>query len=100
MAEIMVTPSEVHSRADELRNLNSQFLAKVDALTSSETNLTNMWEGEARDAFHSAFTNDRGQMENFHTVIDQYATALDNIATEYESREAANVQIASNRTYG
>ena len=99
MAEIMVTPSQVHSKADELRQLNAQFQTKLEALVSSEANLIGMWEGQARDAFHSAFSNDHAQMETFHSTIEQYAAALDTIATEYENRETANVQIASERSY-
>lgn len=99
MAEIKVTPSEVKNKAMELRKLNSDFKSKVAALVSSETSLTGMWEGDAKTAFHSAFNRDRIQMDNFFNAIEMYATALDNIATEYENKEAMNAQIASARTY-
>lgn len=99
MAEIRVTAAEVRKKAEELRSLNSNFQQKVESLVNSEQSLGAMWEGEAKDAFHAAFNNDKTQMDNFHTAIEQYAAALDRIAAEYEKREAQNANIASQRTY-
>ncbi|MBE5881917.1 MAG: WXG100 family type VII secretion target [Lachnospiraceae bacterium] len=99
MAEIKVTVSELRSKAGELRNLNSQFKTKVGELESAEQNLASMWEGDAKTAFHTAFTNDKTQMDNFYNLMEQYIITLENIATEYENKEMANAQIASTRSY-
>lgn len=99
MAEIKATAAEIRKKADELRQLNSQFKQKVEALSSSEQNLTSMWEGPAKESFHRAFSNDRGQMDNFNATINQYAAALDTIAVEYDKRESMNVNIANQRNY-
>lgn len=99
MAEIRVTPAEVRRKAEELRGLNNQFHSKVDELIGCEQNLTRMWEGDAKEAFNTAFNNDRIHWDNFRLLIENYATALDNIATEYENKEALNVSIASERNY-
>lgn len=99
MAEIRVTAAEVRRKAEELRNLNSQFQSKVDELTNDEQSLAAMWEGDAKTAFHTAFNNDKTQWDAFHSLIEQYAVALDNIATEYDNKEAANASIASTRNY-
>ena len=58
-----------------------------------------MWEGDAKTAFHTAFTNDKTQMDNFYNLMEQYIITLENIATEYENKEMANAQIASTRSY-
>ena len=58
-----------------------------------------MWEGEANDAFHNAFTRDKVQMDNFYNAIQQYAAVLDNIAAKYEAAEATNTNTATTRTY-
>lgn len=99
MAEIRVTAAEIRKKAQELRSLNSQFQKNVETLVGSEQSLASMWEGDAKTAFHNAFNNDKSQMDNFHSAIEQYAAALDRIADEYEKREAMNAEIASNRTY-
>ena len=58
-----------------------------------------MWEGEARDTFHQAFTRDKQQMDVFHQLIAQYVQALLEIAARYEQAEARNREIASARNY-
>ena len=97
MAEIMVTASEVHNRAEQLKNLNSQFQTKLDSLVSRESALVSKWEGDAREAFHNAFNTDKAKMDAFHQTITEYATALDQIASNYEKTEAITTQIASSR---
>ena len=99
MAEIKATAAEIRKKADELRQLNTQFKQKVEALAGSEQNLTSMWEGPAKESFHRAFSNDRSQMDNFNATINQDAAALDTIAAEYDKRESMNVNIANQRNY-
>ena len=100
MSAFSVTSSKLRESAEELRNLDSQFLSAKEELVSEERRLKGMWEGMANEAFHAAFTRDLGQMETFYSVINQYAQTLDVIAEKYEEAERRNEQIASNRTYG
>lgn len=97
MAAFQVTSSQLKSKATELRNLNSQFKAQVGNLESQEGNLVSMWEGEARNAFDTAFKNDKGWMDNFYNLIEQYCVALETIAAKYDTAEAQNVTTASTR---
>lgn len=99
MAAFQVTSSELKAKAGELRNLNSQFKTQVGNLESQESTLVNMWEGDARNAFDTAFKNDKGQMDNFYNLIEQYCVALENIAAKYDMAEAQNVSTAQARTY-
>ena len=99
MAEIRVTSAQLRGKADELKNLNSQFRSKVEELVNYEGSLSSMWEGDAKNAFHTAFNNDKVQWNNFHTLIEQYIVTLNNIAAEYDQREAQNAQIAAQRRY-
>lgn len=99
MAAFQVTASELKKKAGELRDLNSRFESQVSSLESQEISLGTMWEGEAKKAFHVAFTNDKTQMSNFKLLIDQYCSALENIASQYELAEAKNVSTATARNY-
>ena len=69
MAAFTVTSSELKAKANELRNLNAQFKTQVGNLESQEGNLVTMWEGEAKNAFHTAFMNDKSQMDKFYDLI-------------------------------
>ena len=98
MAEILVTTSELRSKAEELRGINGQFKNSVSSLESTEGSLNGMWVGEAHDTFHKAFMEDKGQMTAFATLIDEYCATLEKIAREYEEKERMNTEIARNRT--
>lgn len=99
MGLIRVTSAELKSKAESLTALNSTFKTNVSELETAEQNLNSMWEGEARDAFHQAFNNDKVQMNNFSMLIEKYVAALLNIAAKYEQAENVNVGTASTRNY-
>ena len=65
MAEIKVTSSVLRNKMSELQNLNSQYKSALQELRTVENTLASMWEGEAKETFHTAFTNGAAQMENF-----------------------------------
>lgn len=99
MAEIRVTASELRTKAQTLRQLNQSFNTQVNVLQQNEQSVCSMWEGEAKNAFHTEFTKDKGKMEQFKQAIDKYVQALEQIAQAYERAEQQNTQIATNRTY-
>lgn len=99
MAAFTVTASQLKTAASELRALNGQFKSTVGSLETQEGSLASMWEGEAKDAFHNAFINDKGQMDNFYNLIDQYCSALENIADKYSQAEQQNLSTAQSRSY-
>lgn len=99
MAMIHVTSARLRKAAQELQNLNSQFKNKSEDLSTKEQALCQMWEGQAKDAFHMAFLRDGQQMNAFHQLIVQYVQALLDIAARYEQAEARNTEIAGSRKY-
>ena len=99
MAGFQVTASQLKAKAGELRELNSQFKTQVGNLENQEQSLCSMWEGDSKNAFHTAFNNDKTQMNNFYNLIIQYCASLESIASQYEMAEAKNVSIASTRNY-
>ena len=99
MALIRVTAAQLKAKADELTNLNNTLKANVRDLEASEQNLATMWEGQAKDAFHQAFHNDKVQMGNFSMLIEKYVSVLLNIAAKYAQAESVNTETASARNY-
>lgn len=97
MSEFMVISTQLRQKAEELRQLNSSFNAAVESLVSSENALTQMWEGEAHDAFHTEFEKDHEQFNVFHEGIEQYIQALLDAAQKYEEAESKNLSIAQTR---
>ena len=99
MAMIQVTSARLRSAAGELQNLNGQFQSRARELQGKEQALCQMWDGQAKDAFHGAFSRDSQQMDAFFRLINQYIQALLEIAKRYEQAEARNAQTAASRTY-
>lgn len=99
MAEIKVTAAQLNTKAEELEALNNQFKSTVNSLEETEAALAGMWDGEAKDAFHQAFTNDKTQMNNYYNAIAQYVNVMRQIAAKYAQAEATNVSIGSERKY-
>ena len=99
MALIRVTAAQLKAKADELTGLNTSLKTNVKDLESCEQNLASMWEGQAKDAFHQAFHNDKVQMGNFSMLIEKYVSVLLNIAAKYEQAEGMNTETASTRSY-
>lgn len=99
MAQIMVTSSELRSRASTLREYNSNFKQQVESLSNAEGTLGTQWQGAAKEAFHTAFMNDKAYMDQFAAEIEKYCVALETIAGKYEAAESANVDTAKTRKY-
>lgn len=99
MAEYSVVVSDLKAKAEELQSLNQQFFAEVENLEETEGALNGMWEGEARESFHTAFTNDVTQMHNFYNAVAQYVTALGNIIELYVNAENQNIEVAATRNF-
>ena len=68
-------------------------------MTDLENGLNSMWEGEARNAFHTAFGNDVQQMGTFYNTVAKYVETLLNAAAKYQEAEMLNVEIGKTRKY-
>ena len=99
MALIRVTAEELKNRAEMLNQANAGLKAKVGEFEAASQALAAQWEGEARDAFVNAYTQDKTQMDNFSTVIDDFYQKLLYIAQNYDAAERKNVDIATTRNY-
>ncbi len=99
MSYFQVTSSQLRAKAEELRGLNSNFKTATGELEELEGTLGTQWEGEAKNAFHQAFSKDKVQMDNFYNAIERYVEVLEDIAAKYEAAENRNTQTATERSY-
>ncbi len=98
-SEIQVTSEQLRRKAEELNEMNEKFLSARNELIEQESALRGGFEGETSDAFHTAFTRDVTQMQNFYNAIVVYVRNLLQIAANYESAENANTATARERKY-
>lgn len=99
MAKINVTVSELFNAVNLLNERNGSFRGKVVEMAGLESELGAMWQGEANNAFRTAFNNDRQAWDNFAKLVDQYIATLKSIADRYVQTEETNTTQAKNRTY-
>ncbi|WP_432627718.1 WXG100 family type VII secretion target [Brotaphodocola sp.] len=99
MALISVTSSQIRKTKETLQSYNQSFKSQVTRLDESEQKLNTMWEGQANEQFHSAFSSDKSYMDGFYNLINQFCEALEQIATEYDKAESQNVETAKVRKY-
>ena len=99
MAEFNVQINELVAKANTLNELNQTFKGQVERLVETEGSLGGMWEGEARNSFHTAFNNDVQQMGVFHTAVATYVETLLGAAEKYQMAEALNIELGKTRKY-
>ena len=99
MAEILTTASELKAKSESLQELNQRFMNQITTLEETEGSLNGMWEGQARETFHNAFSSDMVQRRNFYNAIQNYVQVLLQIAAEYMKAENTNVDIGQTRKY-
>ncbi|WP_031547556.1 WXG100 family type VII secretion target [Oribacterium sp. FC2011] len=97
MSMFRVNTSTLRSQAEQLSSLNETFKTQVSNLNDKENALSNMWEGEARTAFHNAFQQDKAQFDVFYQGIKNFITTLENDAVEYDKAETQNLSTAQTR---
>ena len=95
MAESRVTSAKLRSGAADLQKLNGQLRSKISELENAESSLNGMWDGDANDKFHLAFSRDKTQMYRFFDAVEQYIRALQQIAENYEAAERKNIAVVS-----
>lgn len=99
MAIIYLESSSLNEKANELEALNDRLLSIIENLNDYEENLSSMWEGDAKEAFRTAYRSDAIQMKNFYNAVFLYVVQLRLIIQRYRQCEMINTQTAVTRTY-
>ena len=97
--EIVVSAAQLRNQAAALEELNERFQSMVSDLQAEEVELSTMWEGEAKDAFRTAFSRDRDNMYRFFNAVKKYVQVLRDSAAKYENTELNNCDVANKRSY-
>ena len=97
--KITANTATIKSKAGELKTLNSSLKKQIEELVTTENSLNSMWDGDANDAFHKAFSQDIVQMNEFYNAVEKYVSSLLEILNTYEKAESANLNTANQRSY-
>ncbi len=99
MAEFMVNFQGLNSKVEQLNAQNELLKAKRQALETTATGMSSMWEGDAQQAFTNAVRTDVAKIQEFENAITQYCSNLSQIISDYQTAEQRNAETAKNRTY-
>ena len=89
--QIRITPEAMRSRAGEYRIQADAVADVITAMDALLVSLQEEWEGAACEAYVTKFTELRPGFVDAESLINDIATALDGVATAYET---ADVDVA------
>lgn len=87
MAQLRVTPEQLHGRASEYRTQSDNagdLIAKLDSLIST---LESEWEGNSASKYISSYQDLRPSFVSMQELISDLATSLDEQANKFEAAD-------------
>lgn len=97
MAQFGVDLAKLRAALADLQKERGNLSTKIEDLQASEQSLSGKWEGDAKDSFEKAFTDDLKKMNLFIEAVQKYETVLQDTIAAYEKAEAANIATGKQR---
>lgn len=88
MAQLRVTPEQLHGRASEYRAQGDEVQGVIDKLDSLINVLESEWEGNSATKYISQYSELRPSFVSMQELITNLAKELDDKANEYERADA------------
>lgn len=95
MAQMEITPSEMMNIANQLKGKLQEWESHVDKIYTLHGELDAMWEGSANDAFNKAFAEDKQKFTRLKTMMEEYRTTIEQLATHYIEIDKTGVKTFS-----
>ena len=92
MADIILTPTVVAQKAEDLRSYATQLTNDKEDFESAEEALAGMWDGEAKDSFRTKFQTGMQHVQTYIEAVNNYAAALDEIKQELEEADRRSAE--------
>lgn len=96
MAEFKVVFDEMRSAATNVAKANEAFREAAQKLQTASNNLTEVWEGSAREKFVSAMDQRRAWYDQMAQIVDNYVAELNQIADAYNETDQRGASIIRN----
>lgn len=89
MSVISILPEEVRNKADELEKCREQHLDLMRELRILVMNLSDIWQGEAQEAFVAKFVNRSQTMNEFAASLEEFTLLVREAVDEVEQMDAS-----------
>ena len=97
MPAIRVTPEQMRNSARTVQTQASDWRVAVDRITLLVREMSSMWDGQANDAFTTAFEQDSPNFTKLSTMMNDYYTAIEAAAGKYDTGEQEVSNIVTRR---
>ena len=87
MSALYVKPSELREQADELEALRQQHLQLMKEMRILVMHLSDIWQGEAQDAFVASFLSQSKTMSDLDNTLSKYIVVTKMAADEAENAD-------------
>ncbi len=92
---LLVTPEELESAADDFSTAMGQVTSITGEMMSQVTGLSSKWQGEASTAYINKFNQLEDDITKMKAMIQEHVNDLKDMATVYRQAESANQEAAS-----
>lgn len=92
---ILVTPEQLESTANEFNSAMVQVKGLTQAMTDQVNGLSARWQGEASDAYRNRFNQLNNDIAKLAAKINEHVTDLKEMAGVYRSAEKANEELGN-----
>lgn len=86
---INISLPEVKATADTIRSINTSLASTLEEIGSNMDMLSSTWESDGSEAIREAFKALQPRFEEYKSVVDTYATFLDDTVEKYTLTETA-----------
>lgn len=87
MAQILVNPDTLRSKAADVRNYRSQHDDVINRLKILVNGLNETWQGNAQTAFVSSFEGMQSTFTQFSQLLEDYAKTMESFANKMEAED-------------
>ncbi len=95
---LKVTPEKLLQISGEFSSLGSQIKSLTGEMLTLVKGLNSVWQGEAASAYENRFDSLEPDMEKLYRMVQEHVQDLQEMAKQYQSAEAGNLEQGSSLT--
>jgi len=92
---LKVTPEKLIQASEEFSSTGKTISSLTQEMTTIINGLKSIWQGDASTAYSNKFNGLQDDIEKINRMIQEHVTDLNEMAREYQTAEAVNMDESS-----
>ncbi len=92
---LKVTPEKLIQASSEFSSTGKTISSLTQEMTTIINGLKSIWQGDAASGYNQRFQGLQDDIEKINKMIQEHVTDLNEMAREYQSAEASNIEESS-----